>query len=63
MFVDKTQYIAELEQQPSFQFFIRPRRFGKTLWLSVLENYYDVNKADKFSALFGDLAIGRHRRC
>ncbi|MEI6285637.1 MAG: AAA family ATPase, partial [Bacillota bacterium] len=59
VFVDKTKYIAELEQQPSFQFFIRPRRFGKTLWLSVLENYYDVKKADKFAALFGDLAIGR----
>ncbi|MEI6287128.1 MAG: AAA family ATPase [Bacillota bacterium] len=59
IFVDKTKYIAELEQQPSFQFFIRPRRFGKTLWLSVLENYYDVYKADKFVALFGDLAIGK----
>ena len=59
VFVDKTKYIAELEQQPSFQFFIRPRRFGKTLWLSVLENYYDINKADKFDALFGDLYIGK----
>ena len=59
VFVDKTKYIAELEQQPKFQFFIRPRRFGKTLWLSVLENYYDINRADKFDMLFGDLHIGR----
>ncbi|MEI6287381.1 MAG: AAA family ATPase [Bacillota bacterium] len=59
VFVDKTKYITELEQQPKFQFFIRPRRFGKTLWLSVLENYYDINKADKFAALFGDLYIGK----
>ena len=59
VFIDKTKYITELEKQPKFQFFIRPRRFGKTLWLSVLENYYDIHKSDKFEELFGDLAIGK----
>ncbi|MEI6285323.1 MAG: AAA family ATPase, partial [Bacillota bacterium] len=51
VFIDKTKYITELEKQPKFQFFIRPRRFGKTLWLSVLENYYDIHKSDKFEEL------------
>jgi hypothetical protein len=39
---------------------LRPRRFGKSLWLSTLENYYALDRADQFDALFGDLAIGRH---
>ena len=60
VFIDKTKYVEELERQPKFQFFIRPRRFGKTLWLSVLENYYDIHKAASFEALFGDLYIGQH---
>ncbi len=38
---------------------LRPRRFGKSLWLSTLENYYAIDRADQFDALFGDLAIGR----
>lgn len=41
-------------------FFIRPRRFGKTLTLSMLENYYDVNKKDEFDTLFGKLYIGQN---
>ncbi|MCK7470307.1 MAG: AAA family ATPase [Desulfomicrobium escambiense] len=40
--------------------FIRPRRFGKSLLLSMLEHYYDANRADQFDALFGSLAIGQH---
>lgn len=43
-----------------YQFFIRPRRFGKSLFISMLENYYDINKADKFKKLFGDLNIGKN---
>ena len=39
---------------------LRPRRFGKSLLLSMLENYYDVAKADEFDKLFGHLAIGKH---
>ena len=58
-FVDKTAYIAELEQW-NVPVFLRPRRFGKSLWCSVLECYYDVNRADRFDELFGQFAIGKH---
>ena len=44
-----------------YQFFIRPRRFGKSLFISTIaENYYDINKKDKFEKLFGDLYIGKN---
>ena len=60
-FVDKTDYIKELENLGSeFLFFLRPRRFGKSLWLSILEHYYDVNKKDRFEELFGDTYIGKN---
>lgn len=57
-FVDKTAFIRELEQYevPVFQ---RPRRFGKSLWCSILECYYDVKRADRFEELFGRTDIGR----
>jgi len=56
-YVDKTRYIPVLEQLSYYNFLIRPRRFGKSLWLSVLENYYDVNKKDRFEELFRDTWI------
>jgi hypothetical protein len=60
-YVDKTMYIEKLEQlNAKYLFFIRPRRFGKSLFLSMLENYYDLNKKDDFARLFGDLYIGKH---
>ncbi|MBQ4622342.1 MAG: AAA family ATPase, partial [Bacteroidaceae bacterium] len=59
-FVDKTVFIPELEKANSFFFFIRPRRFGKSLTLSMLKHYYDINRADKFDKLFGGLYIGEH---
>lgn len=59
-FVDKTHFIPELEKANKFFFFIRPRRFGKSLTLSMLKHYYDINKADKFEELFGELYIGKH---
>ena len=58
IYVDKTKQIEILEVYPPFQFLIRPRRFGKSLFTSVLENYYDINKKDKFDTLFKDLYIG-----
>ena len=58
-FVDKTEYIEKLEAY-SAPVFLRPRRFGKTLLCSVLECYYDVNRADKFAALFGNTYIGKN---
>jgi hypothetical protein len=40
--------------------FLRPRRFGKSLLLSMLEHYYDLNRADRFESLFGALAVGQN---
>ncbi len=60
LYVDKTKFIEVLESFPKYQFFIRPRRFGKSLFISMLESYYDLNKKDKFDKLFGDLYIGKN---
>ncbi len=61
IYIDKTNYIEALEKISSkYVFFIRPRRFGKSLFLSTLEHYYDINSKDKFPALFGDLYIGKN---
>ncbi len=60
VYVDRTDRIALLEEAGDQLIFLRPRRFGKSLWLSTLENYYDVAKAAEFAQLFGDLAIGRN---
>lgn len=59
-YVDKTSFIPVIEQSDRFFFFIRPRRFGKSLTLNMLQHYYDVCTRDKFDALFGDLYIGKH---
>ena len=59
-YVDKTMYIPMLEDQPDYLIFIRPRRFGKSLFLSMLETYYDCNLKDQFKELFGKLWIGSH---
>jgi hypothetical protein len=60
-YVDKTRFIEMLENEPNqYQFFIRPRKFGKSLFLSILANYYDIQKSDSFERLFGDLYIGKH---
>ena len=59
-YVDKTRFIPLIEQADRFFFFIRPRRFGKSLTLNLLRQYYDVRTRDKFEALFGDLYIGQH---
>jgi len=56
-YCDRTQAIPHLERTKS-SLFIRPRRFGKSLLLSMLENYYDIALQDQFPALFGHLAIG-----
>jgi len=59
-YVDKTSFIPVIEQSDRFFFFIRPRRFGKSLTMNMLQHYYDVRTRDKFDALFGDLYIGKH---
>ncbi len=60
LYVDRTASIRQVEDVGINLLFLRPRRFGKSLWLSVLENYYDVNKAAQFETLFGHLAIGQN---
>ncbi|TGO01988.1 ATPase AAA, partial [Candidatus Thiomargarita nelsonii] len=59
-YVDRTSHISLIEKAGRQLLFLRPRRFGKSLLLSMLENYYDVAKADEFERLFGDLAIGQN---
>ena len=58
-YCDRTHFIRTLEDTGNYLLFIRPRRFGKSLLLSMLENYYDVALADQFESLFGHLNIGR----
>ena len=59
-YVDKTMFIPELEKQPRNLFFIRPRRFGKSIFLSMLYSYYDCTQSHRFQSLFGNLWIGQH---
>ena len=58
LYVDKTRFLRRLEEE-SYAFLIRPRRFGKSLWVSVLENYYDRTRADEWRAVFDGTDIGR----
>ncbi len=59
-YVDKTRFIPMIEEADRFFFFIRPRRFGKSLTLNILQHYYDLRTRDQFDALFGNLYIGQH---
>jgi hypothetical protein len=59
-YVDRTHFIESLELYgTSYVMFLRPRRFGKSLIISLLAHYYDVNQAANFQQLFGDLYIGK----
>jgi hypothetical protein len=58
-FVDRTNYLQHLESlAESYLFFLRPRRFGKSLWLSVMQYYYGIEHKEKFQTLFGKYEIG-----
>lgn len=59
-YIDKTQYITKVENTNNFFFFVRPRRFGKSLFLNMLGHYYDINEKDKFEEIFGELYIGKY---
>lgn len=59
-FVDKTMYLPLIEKMPSYLFLIRPRRFGKSLFLSIMRTYYDILQRDEFERYFGGLWIGSH---
>ncbi|MBM7557231.1 ATP-binding protein [Halanaerobacter jeridensis] len=61
IYMDKTKYIEKIESYGEpYIFFLRPRRFGKSLFVSTLEHYYDCNNQDDFNELFGDLYIGNN---
>ena len=59
LYVDKTRFLRRLEEE-RYAFLIRPRRFGKSLWISLLENYYDRFWADDFEATFAGTDIGQN---
>ncbi|KPA16361.1 ATPase AAA [Candidatus Magnetomorum sp. HK-1] len=59
-YVDKTRFIYELESLPDYIFLIRPRRFGKSLWINLLQYYYDSNRKDQFDTLFKETFIGQN---
>lgn len=59
-YVDKTMYLPMLEDEADALFFIRPRRFGKSLFISMMQTYYDIGMRDRFQELFGNLWIGSH---
>ncbi|MDU9047623.1 MAG: AAA family ATPase [Candidatus Electrothrix sp. Rat3] len=58
LYIDKTAYIEKLEQQGKFNILLRPRRFGKSLFLSTMQYYYDIRYRDTFDTLFANLSIG-----
>ncbi|MDR1341429.1 MAG: ATP-binding protein [Prevotellaceae bacterium] len=60
-YIDKTRFIKELENEDNRNhFFIRPRKFGKSTFLTTLRSYYDINAKDEFEQIFGNLYIGKH---
>ena len=60
-YVDKTKYIEQLEEiAEPYIMFLRPRKFGKTLFTSTIENYYDIKKVEKFEKLYGNTYIGKN---
>ena len=59
-YVDKSTYIQRMEDAASFLFLIRPRRFGKSLYLSMLRYYYDINEKENFEELFKGLWVADH---
>lgn len=58
--VDKTMYLERMEQAGNFLFLIRPRRFGKSLFISMMKSYYDIEERENFDTLFGDTYVGKH---
>ena len=61
VFVDKTPFVEKLESLGErYIFFLRPRKFGKSLFVSMLEHYYDMRYSEDFEQLFGDFYIGKN---
>ena len=61
LYIDRTSYLAQIEEMSEKNlFFLRPRRFGKSLWVSVMQYYYGLEHKDKFHSLFGKYHIGKN---
>lgn len=61
LYIDKTQFIEKLDDYASpYKFFLRPRRFGKSLFTTMLSCYYDIKEKDNFDKLFGNTYIGKN---
>ena len=60
-YVDKTNFLKKLDNWVSYVLLVRPRRFGKSLWISIMQYYYDIKEKDKFDKLFGKLYIGKNK--
>lgn len=60
LYLDRTQHITVLEEVGKQLIFLRPRRFGKSLLLSTLANYYDIKNTEQFNTLFSGLEVGRN---
>ena len=61
LYIDRTAFLEKMENHSNPNLiFVRPRRFGKSLWLSILQYYYGVQYKDMFDTLFGNLAIGQN---
>ena len=56
-YVDKTMYLEKLENNKETLVYLRPRRFGKTLFTSMMYYYYDINSKDKFDTLFKETYV------
>ena len=59
-YIDKTMYLPLLEEASNYLFLIRPRRFGKSVFVNMMQAYYDIAKADRFDMLFDGLWIQKH---
>ena len=57
--VDRTDFIPQLEKAGEFLTFLRPRRFGKSMIISMLEYYYDIKWKEDFQKIFGHLKVGK----
>jgi hypothetical protein len=59
IYIDRTNFIELIEDRYRYIFFMRPRKFGKSLFLSMLDYYYNIKHKDSFERLFGQFYIGR----
>ncbi len=59
-YVDKTMYLEKLENNDDTLIYLRPGRFGKSLFTSMMSYYYDVKSVDLFESLFKETYVYKH---